>query len=103
MPRKKKATTNETIRFRSAADTAIFRINNGQNQNMFTALETKIKECEWCFQFDTDEPYVFAKSKPNYDGNDAKISFSLSNSKHSNLVFRDNNGREFKLFCREKV
>ena len=103
MPRKKKTTTNETIRFRSAADTAILRINNGQNQNVFTIADVKIKECEWCFQFDEDEPYVFAKSTPNYSGNEAKISFTLSNAKHSNLVFKDGNGREFKLFCREKV
>lgn len=61
------------------------------------------KDCEWCFQFDDNEPFVFASTKPFYEGKDAKISFTLTNQTNTNLVFKDSNtGKEFKIFAREK-
>lgn len=61
------------------------------------------KDCEWCFQFDDNEPHVFASTKPFYNGEDAKISFTLTNQKNTNIVFKDSKtGKEFKLFVRER-
>lgn len=61
------------------------------------------KDCEWCFQFDDGDTFVFASTKPFYDGKDAKISFTLTNQTNTNLVFKDSKtGKEFKIFAREK-
>jgi hypothetical protein len=62
------------------------------------------KDCEWCFQFDDNEPYVFAATKPFYGGDNAKITFTLTNQTNTNIVFTDSKtGKEFKLFVREKI
>jgi len=61
------------------------------------------KDCEWCFQFDDNEPYVFAATKPFYEGKDAKLTFTLTNQTNTNLSFKDTKtGKEFKIFAREK-
>jgi hypothetical protein len=62
------------------------------------------KDCEWCFQFDDNEPHVFAATKPSYEGDNAKITFTLTNQTNTNIVFTDSKtGKEFKLFVREKI
>ena len=64
---------------------------------------TTFKDCDWCFQFDDGEPFVFASTKPFYEGKNAKISFTLTNQTNTNLVFKDSKtGKEFKIFAREK-
>lgn len=49
---------------------------------------------EFCFQFDNEEPVVFA-SGPN------ECSIRLSPSLDANMTFNDSNGKIFKLFARE--
>jgi hypothetical protein len=58
-------------------------------------------ECEWCFQFDEDEPHVFAWTNENDTDDEPKITFSVSNVKGSNIVFKHVDGKVFKLFVRE--
>jgi hypothetical protein len=52
------------------------------------------EDVEFCFQFDEEEPVVFATG-PN------ECSIQLSPTSDSNIAF-NNNGREFKLFARER-
>ena len=92
--KKKKPWTTDSILKLDAPQSASFLSipNNGT-----------YKDCEWCFQFDDNEPYVFASTKPFYEGKDAKISFTLTNQTNANLVFKDSKtGKEFKIFAREK-
>lgn len=49
---------------------------------------------EFCFQFDDNEPVVFADG-PNV------CTISLSPTENGNMTFTDNN-RRFKLFARER-
>ena len=74
----------------------------GQGALITLSNDTKYKECEWCFQIDDGEPVVFASTKDNYLGESAKISFTLTNGKNSDLTFRDKTGRVFKMFARNK-
>ena len=52
------------------------------------------EDVEFCFQFHEEEPVVFATG-PN------ECSIQLSPTSDSNIAF-NNNGREFKLFARER-
>jgi len=65
-----------------------------------TIVTHKIENVEWVFQFNDDEPVFFAEPSP-YEGPKA-VTFTISNTIHSNIVFRDNKGNEFKIFAREK-
>jgi hypothetical protein len=58
-------------------------------------------ECEWCFQFDEDEPHVFAWTNENDTDDEPKITFSVSNVKGSNIVFKHKDGKVFTIFARE--
>ena len=50
---------------------------------------------EFCFQFDDEEPFVFATG-PN------ECHITLNTTRDGTMSFR-NNGRTFKLFARERV
>ena len=52
------------------------------------------EDVEFCFQFGDDEPVVFATG-PN------ECSIHLNPTTDANITFNDN-GREFKLFARER-
>jgi len=57
--------------------------------------------CEWCFQFDADEPYVFAAAEKSEDiSKIPTFNFILKNTSDSDIIFT-NNGKTFKLFARE--
>jgi hypothetical protein len=72
------------------------------NDLILTNIESVVYEnCEWCFQFDDEEPRVFAAAeKPEEPGETPKVTFTLSNNSNSNITF-SHNGRQFKLFTRE--
>ena len=62
----------------------------------------KFKECEWCFQFDEDEPQIFAWTGDDSDKeDDPKVIFTITNTKDSYISFTHKNGKTFKLFARE--
>jgi hypothetical protein len=68
-----------------------------------TLSQKKYEECEWCFQFDEDEPQVFAwtDSEMNKD-EDPKIIFTITNTENSHITFTNSEtGKIFKLFARE--
>ena len=67
-----------------------------------TLSQEKFENCEWCFQFDEDEPQVFAWTDETIDSNDEpKINFTISNVKDAYISFTSNIGKSFKLFPRE--
>jgi hypothetical protein len=64
--------------------------------------QKKYEECEWCFQFDEDEPQIFAwtDSDMNKD-EEPKVIFTITNIEDSFISFQHKSGKSFKLFARE--
>ena len=82
----------------------IFRFNDGPEPITTLRLSSseKIEDCEWCFQFDDDEPTVFARGNRDNDG--AYVQFKLTATKDSNITFHDTTlNKHFKLFVRKKT
>ncbi len=64
--------------------------------------QEKLEQCEWCFQFDEDEPQIFAWTGDNMNKDEEpKVIFTVSNTKNSYITFTHKNGKSFKLFARE--
>jgi hypothetical protein len=61
----------------------------------------KYEECEWVFQFDDDEPHVFAWTNEDMKNEEPQVQLTISNNEHSNITFTHPNGRVFKIFARE--
>ena len=69
-----------------------------------TKLEqNKYEECEWCFQFDEDEPQIFAWTDSEMNSTeDPKIVFTITNGENSYINFQNGkSGKKFKLFARQ--
>ena len=67
-------------------------------------IEQKIiEDCEWCFQFDEDEPQIFAWTDSNLPSDEnPKVVFSITNLENSYITFQNSKtGKLFKLFARE--
>ena len=62
----------------------------------------KYEQCEWCFQFDEDEPQIFAWTDDNLDrSEDPKVIFTIANLENSYISFENaKTGKSFKLFAR---
>jgi len=65
--------------------------------------EEKYEDCEWCFQFDNDEPQIFAWTDGNINpSEDPTVTFTITNKKDSFINFTNSKtGKVFKLFARE--
>ena len=65
--------------------------------------QKKYEECEWCFQFDEDEPQIFAWTDNELNKNeDPKVIFTITNVENSYITFQNGKtGKVFKLFARE--
>ncbi len=63
----------------------------------------KLEDCEWCFQFDEDEPQIFAWTDDQMNKEeDPKVIFTISNTENSYITFTNaKSGKNFKLFARE--
>lgn len=63
----------------------------------------KIENCEWCFQFDDDEPQVFAWTDELLTlEEEPKVVFTISNLENSYITFQNTQtGKKFKIFARE--
>ena len=68
-----------------------------------TLSQKKYEECEWCFQFDEDEPQVFAWTDDELNkSEDPKVIFTITNVENSYITFQNGKtGKIFKLFARE--
>ncbi len=73
------------------------------NETNVSISQKKYEECEWCFQFDEDEPQVFAWTDDESDNNeDPKVIFTITNVENSFITFQNGkSGKLFKLFARE--
>lgn len=60
---------------------------------------TKFKQPEWVFQFDNDEPVVFAWCEQEEDN--PRLSFDMRGETNSTLLFNSPSGKSFKVFARE--
>lgn len=64
--------------------------------------QEKYEHCEWCFQFDEDEPQVFAWTDDTISHDeDPKVIFTVTNTKGSYITFSNKEGKSFKVFARE--
>ena len=62
----------------------------------------KLEECEWCFQFDNDEPQIFAWTGENDSiEEEPKVIFTVTNTEDSYITFTHRSGKSFKLFARQ--
>ena len=67
-----------------------------------TLSQEKFEHCEWCYQFDDEEPQIFAWTDDTIDSTEEpKVSFTIGNQKEAYITFSAPNGRTFKLFPRE--
>lgn len=68
-----------------------------------TISQERWVNCEWCFQFDNDEPHIFAWTDDNIDSEEnPEVTFTVSNTKDSFISFsQPKTGKSFKLFSRE--
>lgn len=58
----------------------------------------KIDNCVWAFQFDDDEPIVFATS---FDEGQNQLTFVIDNSTTGSLEFNGLDGKKLKIFAKE--
>ena len=65
--------------------------------------QKKYENCEWCFQFDEDEPQIFAWTDPDLNRDeDPKVIFTITNIENSFITFQNSKtGKLFKIFARE--
>ena len=62
----------------------------------------KLEQCEWVFQFDEDEPQIFAWTSEDMTDEDPTVTFTISNTKDAYISFTNKEtGKKFKLFARE--
>jgi hypothetical protein len=67
-----------------------------------TLRQEKLENCEWCFQFDNDEPQIFAwTGEDDSKDEEPKVMFTITNTKDSYISFTHKDGKSFKLFARE--
>ena len=67
-----------------------------------TLSQEKFEHCEWCYQFDDEEPQIFAWTDDTIDSTEEpRVSFTIGNQKEAYITFSAPNGRTFKLFPRE--
>ena len=76
-------------------------INYLPNGTLNLKQPNKYEECEWCFQFDNNEPQVFAWTDEDMGDDEPQVQFTISNNEHSNITFTHNDGKVFKIFARE--
>lgn len=94
MAKKKQKEEVKPIKFEAPIESELGQIDISQK---------RIEDCEWCFQFDEDEPQVFAWTDPEMDKDeDPKVIFSISNIENSFIGFKSSKtDKSFRIFARE--
>ena len=59
----------------------------------------KMEQCEWCFQFDEDEPKVFAWTSEDMKDEEPTVTFTIGNTEGAYVSFAKDD-KTFKLFAR---
>ena len=62
--------------------------------------QKRLEQCEWCFQFDDDEPKVFAWTSEDMTDEEPTVNFTIGNTEGVYVSFTKD-GKRFKLFARE--
>jgi hypothetical protein len=62
--------------------------------------QKRLEQCEWVFQFDDDEPKVFAWTSEDMTDEDPTVTFTIGNTEGAYVSF-SKDGKTFKLFARE--
>ena len=66
------------------------------------APSEKLEQCEWVFQFDEDEPQIFAWTSEDMTNEEPTVTFTISNTKDAYISFTNrDSGKKLKLFARE--
>jgi hypothetical protein len=76
---------------------AILNLFKPQQKETFKIPE--YDNAEWVFQFNEDEPVLLAIPQKGTKN----LTIHISNKKHSNIIFKDAKGNEFKIFARERI
>ena len=61
--------------------------------------QKRLEQCEWCFQFDEDEPKVFAWTNEDMEDEEPTVTFTIGNTESAYISFTKD-GKTFKLFAR---
>ena len=62
----------------------------------------KLEQCEWVFQFDNDEPQIFAWTSEDMTNEEPTVTFTISNNKDAYISFTNKDTlKKFKLYARE--
>ena len=62
----------------------------------------KLEQCEWVFQFDEDEPQIFAWTSEDMTNEEPTVTFTISNTKDAYISFTNKETlKKFKLYARE--
>ena len=66
------------------------------------APSEKLEQCEWVFQFDNDEPQIFAWTSEDMTNEEPTVTFTISNTKDAYISFTNKETlKKFKLYARE--
>lgn len=85
-----------SFKFGRDNNTKEFTLTNDYLPLLRIAPAITFQQTEWVFQFDDEQPVVFAsqQEEPN-------LTITLNNTNHASIEFTDNN-RRFKIFARER-
>jgi len=63
----------------------------------------RYEQCEWVFQFDEDEPQIFAwTDEESSSDEEPTVTFTIGNTKNAYISFKNTtNGKSLKIFARE--
>ena len=66
------------------------------------ASSERLEQCEWVFQFDEDEPQIFAWTNEDMQDEEPTVTFTIGNTTGAYISFKHKeSGKLFKLFARE--
>ena len=69
-----------------------------ESAGIFTINQPKFDKCYYAFQFNDDEPIIFAHSS-NFDEN--TLTIKIDRTKNGNLIFHGADNQTFKIFVKE--
>jgi hypothetical protein len=107
--RSRKIKTNNMAKSKKTKKETVLTIDTNRDGSLtkqsepIVLTQKKYEECEWCFQFDEDEPQIFAWTDDEMNKNeDPKVIFTITNVENSYITFQNGKtGKLFKIFARE--